>query len=42
MAPQISHQSEEWVRARKRVTDRREFGTHLVVYLVVNAGFVAW
>ena len=41
MAPQISHQSEEWVRARKRVTDRREFGTHVIVYLVVNTGFVA-
>jgi hypothetical protein len=33
----IDHESEEWTRARKRVTDRREFGSHLVVYVAVNA-----
>jgi hypothetical protein len=27
----INHESEEWARARKRVTDRREFGSHVVV-----------
>ena len=38
--PIIDHESEEWARARKRVTDRREFGSHLVVYVVVNAFLV--
>jgi len=33
----LDHQSEEWARARKRVTDRREFGSHVVAYVVVNA-----
>jgi hypothetical protein len=33
------HDSEEWVQARKRVTDRRDFGSHLVVYAVIN-GFL--
>ncbi|HVM01796.1 MAG TPA: 2TM domain-containing protein [Acidimicrobiales bacterium] len=33
------HQSEEWKRARKRVTDRRDFGAHLVAFAVVN-GFL--
>jgi hypothetical protein len=33
----IDHESEEWVRARKRVVDRREFASHVVVYVVVNA-----
>jgi hypothetical protein len=32
----IDHESEEWARARKRVTDRREFGSHVVAYVVVN------
>jgi uncharacterized ion transporter superfamily protein YfcC len=31
------HESAEWAQARKRVTDRRDFGSHVVVYLVVNA-----
>jgi hypothetical protein len=35
--PMIDHDSEEWTRARKRVTERRDFGSHLVVYVVVNA-----
>ncbi|HET9444080.1 MAG TPA: 2TM domain-containing protein [Acidimicrobiales bacterium] len=34
------HESEEWAQARKRVTDRRDFGSHLVVYVVVNAFLV--
>jgi hypothetical protein len=33
----IDHESEEWVRAHKRVTDRRDFGSHVVVFVVVNA-----
>jgi hypothetical protein len=39
-APIIDHDSEEWVEARKRVTLRRDFGSHLVVYFVVNAALV--
>jgi uncharacterized ion transporter superfamily protein YfcC len=31
------HHSEEWERARKRVADRRDFGQHLVAFVVVNA-----
>ena len=42
MAHTISdHESEEWARARKRVIDRRDFGSHVVVYFVVNAFFIA-
>lgn len=41
MAQAINHESEDWTRARKRVADRRDFGTHALVYIVVNAGFVA-
>jgi uncharacterized ion transporter superfamily protein YfcC len=37
MTETVDHESEEWTLARKRVTDRREFGSHLVVYVVVNA-----
>ena len=37
MAQAIEHESEEWARARKRVTDRREFASHIVGYFVVNA-----
>ena len=37
----INRQSAEWAEAKKRVTDRRDFGSHLVVYLVVNAFIVA-
>jgi hypothetical protein len=36
----IDHQSEEWRQARKRVGDRRDFTSHVVAYVVVNAGFV--
>lgn len=36
----IEHDSEEWARARRRVTERRDFGSHLVVYVVVNAFIV--
>lgn len=35
----IDHESDEWKRASKRVNDRRDFGSHLVAYLVVN-GFL--
>ena len=31
----MDHESEEWTRARKRVTDRRELGSHVVAYVVV-------
>jgi hypothetical protein len=34
-------ESEEWDQARKRVTARREFASHLVVYIVVNAFLIA-
>ena len=33
----IDQESEEWVQARKRVTDRRDFGSHVFVFVVVNA-----
>lgn len=33
----IDHESEEWAQARKRVNDRRDFGSHVVAYVVVNA-----
>jgi hypothetical protein len=36
----VDPESDEWNRARKRVTDRREFGSHLVAYVVVNAFLV--
>jgi hypothetical protein len=36
----IDHEPEEWARARKRVTERREFGSHAVAYVVVNAFLV--
>jgi hypothetical protein len=36
----IDHESAEWVRARKRVTERRDFGSHVVVYAVVNGVFI--
>lgn len=36
----IDRESEEWALARKRVTDRREFGSHVVVYVVVNAALI--
>ena len=35
--------SEAWAKARKRVTERREFGSHLVVFVVVNGFFtIIW
>ena len=37
----IDHESEQWVRARKRVSDRRDFGSHVFAYVVVNGFFVA-
>jgi 2TM domain len=33
----IDQESDEWARARKRVSDRRDFGSHVVAYVVVNA-----
>ena len=36
----IDRKSDEWIRARKRVTERREFGSHLVAYCVVNGAFI--
>jgi 2TM domain len=36
----MDHESEEWTRARKRVTDRRELGSHVVAYVVVNTFLV--
>jgi hypothetical protein len=35
--PGPNRDSEEWKAARKRVNDRRDFGAHLVAYVVVNA-----
>lgn len=40
MTQHIDHESEAWVEARKRVTERRDFGSHLVAYLVVNSFLV--
>ena len=31
---------DEWQEARKRVTARREFGSHLVAYVVINSFLV--
>jgi hypothetical protein len=36
----VDHGSEEWAQARARVTVRRDFATHVVTYLVVNAALV--
>lgn len=36
----IDQESEEWKQARKRVADRRDFGSHLVAYVVINSFFV--
>ncbi|HVT77456.1 MAG TPA: 2TM domain-containing protein [Acidimicrobiales bacterium] len=35
-----NHESDEWRQARKRVTERRDFGAHVVTYVVVNAFLV--
>lgn len=41
MAEQIiDHDSEEWQLARARVVARRDFGSHLVAFAVVNGGLV--
>ena len=34
------NRSDEWQEARKRVTARRDFGSHLVAYAVVNSFLV--
>jgi hypothetical protein len=35
------NESNEWQEARKRVTARRDFGSHLVAYVVIN-GFLVF
>lgn len=38
MAESMPHpEPDEWERARRRVADRRDFGSHVVAYVVVNA-----
>jgi hypothetical protein len=34
-----NHESDEWREAEKRVTSRRDFGSHVVAYAVIN-GFI--
>ena len=34
------HDADDWVQARKRVTDRRDFASHLVAYVVINGALV--
>jgi hypothetical protein len=36
----VDRESEEWLRARKRVTDRREFSSHAVAYVVANVALI--
>jgi fatty acid desaturase len=36
----IDRGSEEWRQARERVDDRRELGSHVAAYVVVNAFLV--
>lgn len=36
----IDRESAEWKAARKRVTDRRDFASHLVAYVVINSFLV--
>ena len=36
----MDHDSEEWKEARTRVTQRRDFGAHVVTFVVVNAAVV--
>ena len=36
----MDHDSEEWKEARTRVTQRRDFGSHVVAFVVVNAAVV--
>lgn len=40
MADVVDRDSEAWARARKRVTDRRDFASHVVAFITVNAGLV--
>lgn len=40
MAETPDYHSDEWLEARKRVTARRDFGSHLVAYVVVNSFMV--
>jgi hypothetical protein len=35
----IAHDTEEWLQAKKRVINRRDFFSHLVTFVVVNACF---
>ena len=32
-----THESDEWREAKKRVTMRRDFGSHVVSYVVINS-----
>ncbi len=36
----MDHESEEWKEARARVTQRRDFGSHVVAFTVVNSAVV--
>ncbi len=36
----LDHESEAWQAAKKRVTERRDVGSHLVAFVVVNAFLV--
>lgn len=40
MTEMTNHESEEWTQARRRVTERRDFGSHVVVYVVVNTAVI--
>lgn len=40
LLPTIDRGSEEWRQARERVDDRRELGSHVAAYVVVNASLV--
>ena len=41
MAHAIDHESDDWAQARKRVMERRDFGSHLVTYVVINTFFIS-
>jgi len=41
MAEHVDHDNAAWEQARKRVTERRDFGSHLVAYVVINGFLVA-
>ena len=36
----MDHESEEWKEARAQVTRRRDFGSHLVAFVVFNSAAV--